>query len=166
MGGVSTRRIEAGEIDLLEPLWAALHEHHAPLADMPPVREVEESWRIRRETYRGWLAEGETVILVAWTDDENSLAGYATVRTGPGAATWKMGERVAELETLSVLPDARGSGVGKALVAAAREAAAEGGAETRVVAVAHSNDSALGFYEAAGFKPFYVDLTIPTGAAE
>src|SRR4051794_35197774 len=118
MGAVSTRRIEAGEIDLIETLWAALHEPHAPPADMPPVREVEESWQIRRETYRNWLAEGDTVILVAWTDDEHSPAGYAAVRTGPGAATWKMGERVAELETLSVLPDARGSGVGKALVTA------------------------------------------------
>ncbi len=42
--------------------------------------------------------------------------GYAFVTVGPGYASWATGDRLAELETLSVLPEHRGSGLGAALL--------------------------------------------------
>lgn len=163
MDRAKIRLIESSELDILRGLWDALFEHHAGLGAMPPVRTADEGWDIRRETYRKWLAAGDTSIFVASVAGVADPTGYASVRTGDGSPTWRMGERVAELETLAVLPAFRGSGIGGALVAAARAAAAEAGAETLLVSVAHSNDPALGFYERAGFKPFYVDLMLPTG---
>ena len=75
--------------------------------------------------------------------------------------TWDVGERTAELETLSVLESERGSGVGRALTEAAGEVAAEAGAETVFVGVAHSNADAIRFYDRQGFEPFYLTMIKP-----
>ena len=70
-------------------------------------------------------------------------------------ATWDVGDRIAEIETLSVLPTERGTGVGRALTDAAIEVARETGVEAVFVGVAHSNEGAIRFYEREGFEPFY-----------
>jgi ribosomal protein S18 acetylase RimI-like enzyme len=90
--------------------------------------------------------------------DGEALVGYAVVRVGEGAATWDIGERVGELESLSVAAAVRGGGVGAALVAAARDFAHSRGAERLIVSVVHNNTAALRFYEREGFGPFYVLL--------
>jgi GNAT superfamily N-acetyltransferase len=71
-----------------------------------------------------------------------------------GASTWDIGERVAEIESLSVLESERGQGVGARLVSAARDL----GADRLLVSVVHANVGALRFYEREGFRPFYVLL--------
>lgn len=152
------RRAGADEVDRLADLWAAMHAHHAPLApDVAPVRPLEESWRRRRAQYAEWLASGDAALIVA-DDGCESLMGYAVVRIGSGAATWDIGERVAELESLSVAAQARGAGVGAALVRAARAFARERGAQRLTVSVVHNNEGALRFYAREGFGPFYVLL--------
>jgi ribosomal protein S18 acetylase RimI-like enzyme len=153
------RIAEAGpeRLDELEPLWRALHAHHASLADeMRPVRPVEESWRRRRSQYERWLAGPDSTLLVA--EEAGRPIGYVMVRVGEGPSTWDAGERTAELETLSVLPEARGAGVGGALVEAAARVASQRGAQTLAVGVAHANAGALRFYEREGFEPFYMLL--------
>ena len=150
----AVRAIEARELDLVEPLWRALHSHHAPMAgELPPVRPVEDSWRRRRAQYEAWLTGGDAVILVA--EDSGRAVGYAAVRVTAGPATWEVGEVAAELETLSVLPESRGGGVGRELLEAARAAALARGATTLFVGVAAPNDGAIRFYSREGFRPFY-----------
>ena len=78
------------------------------------------------------------------------------LRLEPGAATWDIGERVAEIESLSVAESARGTGVGAQLMQAARELAHELGAERLLVSVVHANTGALRFYAREGFSPFYL----------
>ncbi|MGH2966829.1 MAG: GNAT family N-acetyltransferase [Solirubrobacterales bacterium] len=148
------RRGRADEIDRLAPLWRALRDHHATLPAMPPVRSHEDSWEHRRGQYLDWLSEDGYTLLVA--ERNGQLIGYAMVSVDEGAATWDVGERAAEIETLSVLESERGRGVGRALTEAAAEVATEAGASAVAVGVAHTNADAIRFYEREGFEPFYV----------
>jgi ribosomal protein S18 acetylase RimI-like enzyme len=149
----------------LEPLWAAMHQHHSSMQDdVAPTRPLEDSWLIRKAQYEEWLADEDTVLLIA--ERGGRAAGYAVLRFGPGAATWDVGDRLAEIESLSVAADARGAGIGGALMAAVRDAARDGGAERLFVGVAHANTGALRFYEREGFKPFYVELMERSGRGD
>jgi GNAT superfamily N-acetyltransferase len=157
----AVRVVEAGadRIPEIEPLWRALYEHHREIATgVAGVRPFEDTWRRRRRQYEGWLAGDDAMILLAERDGR--AVGYAALTVGPGPATWDLGERVVELETLSVLADERGSGVGAALLDASRRWARERGARTIGVGLAHTNEGARRFYERAGFTPFYVELVL------
>ena len=150
------RRGGRDDVERLEPLWRALREHHATLPRMPAVRSLEDSWRHRRAEYLEWLSKDGYTLLLAERGGEP--IGYAMVSLGGGAATWDVGERTAEIETLSVLASERGKGVGSALTRAAADLAAEAGAGAVLVGVAHSNEDAIRFYEREEFAPFYVLL--------
>lgn len=154
--------VEAGpdRIADLEPLWRALYEHHRGIAEgVANVRPFDDTWHQRRGQYQGWLeGDGEAVLLLA--ERAGHAVGYAMLTTGPGAATWDLGDKVAEVETLSVLPEERGSGVGAALMEASRHWALERGATTIAVGLAHTNDGAKRFYEREGFTPFYLDMVL------
>jgi ribosomal protein S18 acetylase RimI-like enzyme len=123
---------------------------------MPPVRSFEDSWEYRKRQYLDWLSKDDHTLLFAERGRE--LIGYAVVSLGEGAATWDVGERTAEIETLSVLESERGNGVGNALTQAAADLATEAGARAVLVGVAHSNEGAIRFYEREGFEAFYVLL--------
>jgi ribosomal protein S18 acetylase RimI-like enzyme len=153
------RRGSRDDVDRLKPLWRALRDHHGTLPAMPPVRSLEDSWEHRKRQYLDWLSQDGYTLLFAERGRE--LIGYAVVSLGDGAATWDIGERTAEIETLSVLESERGNGVGRALTQAAADVATEAGARTVLVGVAHSNEDALRFYEREGFEPFYVLLIRP-----
>ena len=149
------RRGTAEDIDRLEPLWLALHGHHATLASMQPVRTPAASWERRRGQYLEWLAKDDYTLLIAERDGE--AIGYAVVSISDhGPATWDVGDNVAEIETLSVLESERGAGVGRALTDAAVDVAKAAGGRATFVGVAHTNADAIRFYEREGFDPFYV----------
>jgi ribosomal protein S18 acetylase RimI-like enzyme len=157
------RRGGRDDVDRLQPLWRALRDHHAGLAEMPPTKSLEESWAYRRGQYLDWLGQDEFTLLLAERDGEP--IGYAVVLVGGGAATWDVGERTVEIETLSVLESERGKGVGRALTDAAVDQALESGAGSVLVGVAHSNADAIRFYEREGFEPFYLSLIRPAASS-
>jgi GNAT superfamily N-acetyltransferase len=156
------RIVQAGpeRIADLEPLWRSLYEHHRGIADgVAGVRPYEDTWRQRQGQYRGWLGgEEEAGLLIAERGER--AVGYAFLTAGPGAATWDLGDRVAELETLAVLADERGGGVGAALVEEGRRWARERGAGTLAVGLAYTNEGARHFYERQGFTPFYLEMVL------
>jgi GNAT superfamily N-acetyltransferase len=153
------RRGGPEDVPRLEPAWRALRDHHASLPAMPPVRSMEDSWEQRRGQYLDWLGGDRHTLLLA--ERAGEVIGYAVVSLDEGAATWELGEPTAEIETVSVLEDERGGGVGRALPEAAAKLAADAGAGTVLVAVAHSNADAIRFYEREGFEPFYVLMLRP-----
>lgn len=156
------RIVEGGteRIGDLEPLWRALYEHHRGIAEgVAGVRPFEDTWRQRQGQYQGWL-EGDTHAVLLVAERDGRAVGYAMLTAGPGAATWDLGEVVAEIETLSVLPSERGSGVGGALMEASRRWALERGVRTIAVGLAHTNVGAQRFYEREGFTPFYTDMVL------
>jgi ribosomal protein S18 acetylase RimI-like enzyme len=142
----------------LRPLWVSLSRHHAEvapeLAVLGEVRPEGESWAVRRALYEGWLAEPDAFVLVADVDSE--AVGYAVVHLRGPEETWATGERVAELETLAVLPGHRGAGIGTALVQRVYEELRRLGVAQLVVGVIASNADAVRFYERLGLTRFLV----------
>jgi GNAT superfamily N-acetyltransferase len=146
------------EIDVVEPLWNALQEHHVrvtpELDPQTPKRDLANAWRIRRSKYVRWLENPETFFVIA--EDECGPVGYAFVTVGPGYASWKTGERAAELETLSVLPEHRGRGVGAELIEAAWRRLDELGIDDMAITTTKTNVDSHRFYERQGFSQIFV----------
>ncbi len=144
----------AEELAVLEPIWNALQAHHTEITpDLgagTPKRSLADAWRIRRSKYERWLQGPDTFFVVA--EAEGQPVGYAFVTIGPPYAGWQTGERLAELETLSVLPEQRSAGVGAALIEAAWKRLAELGVEDMAITTTITNVDAQRFYERQGFR--------------
>ena len=159
--------VRAGEsrLDELEPLFVAMHEHHRAggprAADVRAFRSPAEAWERRREHYRGLLAAGAAHLLIA--QEDGRAIGYAMVAETGSQATLQVGERTAELESLSVLPDSRGAGVGTALMAAVHELVRGLGIEELLLYVMDGNEGAMRFYERYGMRPY---LHVMLGAVD
>jgi ribosomal protein S18 acetylase RimI-like enzyme len=151
---VTTVRGGAERIPDLQPLWESLHEQHAAvapeLAELGPVRSADESWLVRRALYREWLAEPDAFVLVA--EASSGPVGYALVHMRGPEETWATGDRIAELETLGVLPAFRGRGTSMALTEAVQRELRRIGTEHMAVSVIASNEAALRFYERLGLQ--------------
>ena len=98
--------------------------------------------------WRDWAAgrwrDGEAAVFAA-TDEDDVLVGTAT-----GAEpTAEPG--VAHLYAMWVAPDARGAGVGRALVEAVAAWARDRGCDRLVLSVTETNEGAHRFYETCGF---------------
>ena len=156
------RIVRAGSerIDELRPLWESLHEHHATIAphleQLGPVRDPAASWAVRHELYEDWLSEPDSFVLLAEIDGQP--IGYAVVHLRGPEETWQTGDRIGVLETLAVLPDERGHGVGSALFGRIYAELRGLGVTELEVAVISKNAAALRFYERHGLLPFTVSF--------
>jgi ribosomal protein S18 acetylase RimI-like enzyme len=157
--------LPAADIDRLEALWRELLDHHlaaAPhLAALGTPRAPADSWRVRRAQYRQWLAVPRAAVLVAGEADR--LLGYAMIRCTDAAGSWQWGDQVGTLETLVVSVSARGTGVGRELLDAARERLAEWGARVMTISVIAGNEGALRFYHREGASDYLHTLIMPVG---
>ena len=145
------------ELDFLEHLWGALQEHHSEVlpilgTDTSP-RSAGDSWTHRRAKYEYWLNDPDTFFAVA--EDGGNAVGYAFVTIGPGYAGWKTG-RLAELETLSILPNHRGRGLGGHLMDAVWSKLEERGVKEMAITTALTNVDSHRFYERQGFRQSFV----------
>jgi ribosomal protein S18 acetylase RimI-like enzyme len=70
--------------------------------------------------------------------------------------TWATGDRVAELDTLAVLPGHRGQGIGSALVDRVQDELRRLGVGHIAVSVIASNADAVRFYERLGLTRFLI----------
>jgi ribosomal protein S18 acetylase RimI-like enzyme len=142
----------------LQPLWESLSRHHAELAPeladvFGEVREPQGSWEMRRALYEKWLAGPDAFALIA--EEDSSPVGYAVVQVGGPSETWST-DRVAELQTLAVLPAHRRQGIGTALVERMHEELGRMDVSHFVVAVLASNAEAVRFYERLGLTRFLI----------
>lgn len=150
------------DLDDLRPLWLALRTHHHAVApELGPVRGDEDTWSRRRAQYEGWLTtDPRNVVLIARDGDGGRAIGYAFgLVVDVNSATWASdGVRVLEVETLSVLPEARGAGVGRRLLQGLRDEVAARGYDRLALTVVAANRDALRFYEREGLTPEFVYL--------
>ncbi|GAB3213061.1 N-acetyltransferase family protein [Marinactinospora thermotolerans] len=170
-GGVSGtlrfRYLGPDEIEVLSGLWRALHAHHTEIAphleDLITSVDADESWRRRRSRYLDWLADPDTLAVLAERDGEE--VGYAMVTLREDRkGSWERGERVAVVQTLSVLPEARGTGVGSGLLEEIRRQLGAMGVHDMELAAITTNSDAIRFYEREGFRPFVTTLVSRIGA--
>jgi ribosomal protein S18 acetylase RimI-like enzyme len=147
------RRIGVSELELLEPLWNALREHHSSVTpELGAPRSRRESWLRRRRQYQTWLANPDSFLLLA--ERQGDQLGYAMVQVQEGSPTWPLSERTGEIETLSVLPGERGKGTGTALLEAVRKELGSRGITELSLHVMHTNNDAIRFYKRHGFDTY------------
>lgn len=114
---------------------------------------------MRRGYYQRWLAAPQATVLAA--QGSGRLLGYAMVRAVDDAGSWQFGDRVGVLETLVVSADTRGSGVGQALMDAARQRLADWGVQVMTISVIAGNEGALRFYRREGASDYLQTLIMP-----
>lgn len=143
----------------LEPLWLALQAHHGEVAPgFGPMRTPADSWAMRRARYEQWLAEPGAFVLVARGHDGRA-AGYALVVLREHGPSWTgAADRIGDVETLVVLPEARGHGLGHELLAAARAHLATLGVVQVQLTVVAPNAAARRFYAREGFGEAFLVL--------
>jgi GNAT superfamily N-acetyltransferase len=159
--GFEVLQLDVSQVDRVESLFKQLVDFHRDAVEGAwPVRSVEAAWSHRRAEYVQWLGGGRARMLVAVPAGEEGAAprGYAVLSVGPSSASWDVGERIGELETLAVAEDARGEGIGSLLIEACRALLREEGVSHWGVAVVEVNEDATRLYERVGFRPFYRQL--------
>ncbi len=156
--------LEPEELDCLEPMWRSLYEHQREITEevekVAKARTPSESWATRRAHYERWLREPGAFALLARVDGE--AVGYALARLHQdGASSWNFGSPHGELETLSVLPNYRGQGIGTALLREVRRRFRAAGATTMMIGVISTNEQAQKLYKREGAVPFITTLVAP-----
>ncbi|SRR6266566_7224850 len=105
-------------LDDITPLWASLYSHHASLLhDYGEVRSAEESWDRRRARYVRWIQDDDGFFVIADRAGDSSL-GYAMAHQTDGFDILLTPDRIAQVETLCVLPNERSVEVGTQLALA------------------------------------------------
>jgi ribosomal protein S18 acetylase RimI-like enzyme len=150
--------VEAGpdRIDELEPLWHELVLHHSRvMRALGPTRERTDAWTRRRRHYEQLLAKPGAFALIAERD--GVPVAYAMVEPATPSQSWRI-DASATLETLVVAPDARGEGIGTALIEQVRERVRAAGVTHLGLGVVATNEEAIRFYRRHGFEPVFVDM--------
>jgi len=121
------------------------HLRNASLADLPRLLELEALFpgdRLSPRQMRRHLLGGRQVFRVA--EDGDGLLGYALVFL-------RRGSDLARLYSLVVAPEARGRGLGLALLRDAEAGARQRGAGRVRLEVREDNAPAIALYQAAGY---------------
>lgn len=145
-------------LDEVRGLWLELHHHHrAVVGTLPLVEDDELSWQRRRALYHKRLSDGSGFLVLAL--DEGEAVGYALVCVEQGPDdTFPLGDRYAEVYSLSVSPSLRGRGIGTQLLDFVDRELASRSIEGLKIAVMVGNEEAQRLYERRGLRPAEVVL--------
>jgi ribosomal protein S18 acetylase RimI-like enzyme len=153
----------AEDVPRLEPLWVAVHhQHQAAMPELAPYVSDEVTWREHFPMYEELFRRPETFLLLA--SDGDRLVGYALAHVTPVeqtwiADTWATGRRIGELESISVLPEYRGRGIGSRLMEEVHREFERLGIEDIVIGLLPGNEGARQFYERHGYHPNWLYLS-------
>lgn len=154
---------QVADLSMLETLWLAIHHvHAASMPELAPYVSDEVSWRERRDLYEELFRKPDTFLLLAWFGTE--LVGYAlghVLSRGEAWArdTWSVGDRVGELESISVAPEHRGVGVGSALLDAVDVEFAQRNVVDQIVGALPGNAATIRLYMRRGYLPTWLYLS-------
>jgi ribosomal protein S18 acetylase RimI-like enzyme len=153
----------AADLHLVEPLWIAVHHRHAEtMPELAPFVGDDESWAVREPLYEELLAKPDTLMLLAF--DGSAAIGYGlahvmAVEDSWIPDTWQTGQRIGEIESLSVLPEYRGSGLGSVLLDRLEAHLRALGARDLILGVLPGNDDAIRLYQRRGYRPTWLYLS-------
>jgi len=148
---ITVSRAGIESVDDLRPVYLSIHDYYqriAPTIAGHPTRCPQDSWRLRRARYVGWLAEAGA--FVARADLGDSVIGYAIVSLGVGSQAWQTAEEVADLHDIAVLADYRNVGVGTRLLDCVEHELTEAGVSELRLNVIAANVDARRLYERRG----------------
>jgi ribosomal protein S18 acetylase RimI-like enzyme len=152
MGEPHVELVGAECVDEVRALWLELHRHERTVAPSLAFTEDEQSWCRRRELYLRSLERGQACLALARIG--NGVVGYAFVLLEEGSDdTFQLGERFAELYSLSVAPDWRRRGIGTMLLDFVDAELASREIRGLRVAVMVGNAGARQLYERRGLQP-------------
>lgn len=157
------RSAGAEDLPLVEPLWVAVHHRHADtMPQLAPYVSDAETWAVRRELYEELLAKPDTLLLLAF--DGTTAIGYGlahvlAVEDTWVPDTWQTGARIGEIESLSVLPKYRGSGLGSVFLGRLEDHLRACGAQDLILGVLPGNDDAIRLYERRGYRPTWLYMS-------
>jgi ribosomal protein S18 acetylase RimI-like enzyme len=152
------------DIDELEPLWLQMLSHHRGLVSREtPVHTDEQSWARTRRAYAEWLANDTGILLIARDLASHRSLGYAICRLVPGdGRTFDLGAIRGDVDSLVVDAQARGQGIGTALLDALRDNLVDRGVSFWSIGVLARNAEAVKLYERVGFRPWTAELIAST----
>jgi ribosomal protein S18 acetylase RimI-like enzyme len=163
MEGYAVARGTVADLDRLEPLWVAVHhQHRDAMPELAPYVSDAETWRERRALYEQLFTDHDPVLLLARHDER--LVGYGLAYTMPAsgtwlADTWATGTLIGEIESLSVLPEHRGHGLGSRLLDQLHEELRRQGADDVILGALAGNDEAIRLYRRHGYRPTWLYLS-------
>ncbi|WP_049621324.1 GNAT family N-acetyltransferase [Frateuria defendens] len=132
------------------PATAPVRVRRAERSDLDDLVALEEasfdSDRLSRTQYRRHLDSDSARVLVASANHRRFL--------GTAVVFFRQGSAVARLYSIATRPDARGMGVGSALLAAAEDAARQRGCRRLRLEVRVDNETATRLYERLGYRRF------------
>jgi ribosomal protein S18 acetylase RimI-like enzyme len=127
---------------------ASVRVRRAAMSDLDDLVALEErsfdSDRLSRAQYRRHLDSDSALVLVASANHRNFL--------GTAVLFFRKGSEVARLYSLATQPEARGKGVGSALLEAAAHAGRRRGCRRLRLEVRTDNALAIRLYERLGFR--------------
>jgi ribosomal protein S18 acetylase RimI-like enzyme len=151
------------DLDVVGPLWVAVHHRHqATMPQLAPYVSDDETWRVRRELYVELLAKPDTLLLIAFVGDAAVGYGLAHVLPAEGSwipDTWATGPRIGEIESLSVLPEYRGSGLGSVFLDRLEQHLFDVGCKDLMLGALPGNTDAIRLYERRGYQPTWLYLS-------
>jgi [ribosomal protein S18]-alanine N-acetyltransferase len=142
------------------PATAAVRVRRAELSDLDDLVALEEATfdhdLVSRAQYRRHLDSDSARVLIASANHRRFL--------GTALVFFRKGSRVARLYSIATLPEARGKGVGTALIEATEAAARQRRCQALRLEVRTDNEAAISLYERLGYrrigpvvKKFYQD---------
>jgi ribosomal protein S18 acetylase RimI-like enzyme len=161
MDDVTISLAGAERIDDLEPIYRTLYEHHVAIAKWRPAPErgLETAWERRRGRYEGTLSTPDGILLVAERDGRLVGALIGEVEDpAEGSDTFAVPTSTAHVHDIAVLPDAQGTGVGRALMERFEQELRNRGVGSYGLDVMAGNDAALRFYGRLGLQQAQVTL--------
>jgi ribosomal protein S18 acetylase RimI-like enzyme len=157
------RRGTRPDLPALESLWVSVHHRHAEaMPELAPYVSDAQTWAVRRALYDELLGKPGTVLFLAEMDAV--LIGYGlahVIAVGDTwlPDTWATSPRIGEIESLSVLPEYRGRGVGTRLLEALERELDSDGVHDLVLGVLPGNAAAIRLYERRGYRPTWMYLS-------
>ena len=132
------------------------------MPELAPYVSDSATWRARRTLYEDLLTKPDTLLLLAVVDDKP--IGYGLTHVMPVADswiedTWTTGDRIGEIESLSVLPSYRGSGLGSELLDRLESHLHERGVDDLILGALAGNSDAIRLYERRGYQPAWLYLS-------
>lgn len=147
---ITVRMAQAGDVPTLARLRMANAERHAGLD--PSGHRLPEAGAVRRYFEELLSDPAGDGILILVAEVSGTVAGMTEVVMMPAPPDHQIlaPRRLAQVHTV-VLEDYRGKGIGKALVTAAEQYAAQRGVSRLLAPILAPNTQAIGFYSQAGF---------------